>query len=942
MVLVPSRAYAALLKQRLLSAGVGQAAVRFWILGDARAGLLAQGERSCEIAVREHLHLLLSVIASQSGDAPTTRAIARDPSRLLRTLDQLSASSARGLRESIATCRALPAEATRIALAFLDRLDQLGWATVQQVDWQLALASLPDQFASVLIVGFDGIHWEAWPLLHGVARASARTTIVLNQPRYKAEQIDQIWIGSWEQAFGAATLLEGEASERPFAALSEQMENPESGAATDAPHVDVLIGRSLREQADAVVARCAAWLAQGNVTRLGILVPGPGPLCREVSARLLEHGIVHYDSTGHGAPDEDASIQWQSWLTLQREQKLGALLDFLYAEPGPDGFERSLDTAYGETLSDDLAVLSAWLADAPDARHQAAAVALGAIQLLPASATLGTFLDATLAECSKQAGSSILTVVVAQAAAVAPLRAERLPRSAFLEWLGDVTATTLTTRDSRASDPYAMVQLLPHAVAEGQPWSHLVLAGLNEGQWPPSFDLPGFLKERDILALNAEALARGDQGEGHLTVKPGRLIVLGPAERRALARREFYNLVESPTIALAVSAAMEDDEDGRALGPGDFLSHLFFTRFAEPLTEARAALQQECTVRWLETMREKPPEADVDLEPTKRAYAARRSAEPFGHYEFACAEHPPVPLTIPCKEWEAALSAPAAVWLTRVLGVQPVQDPLADERWPLTAGTWVHAWLSDAMAAKAGDRLTRRPDGKRLVARTRERALQTREAVGNAFKRQGRPLPDRWLSGWARACWMTSAMAERVGAIEGWSWAATEWTLPKPTEVKLAEATILRLRGRMDLVLAQDESFRPGARLWLFDFKTGSDKPLKPKDLLKKFSRGEGGLQLALYALGLRAIGAAEVAITLLTPATEATPQLVLGDVEALADFWAELARMQDTGQFGMRGVLRPEFGHAPDMPLATLAVPPDLLEEKWVRTHPGLAAHEE
>jgi hypothetical protein len=145
----------------------------------------------------------------------------------------------------------------------------------------------------------------------------------------------------------------------------------------------------------------------------------------------------------------------------------------------------------------------------------------------------------------------------------------------------------------------------------------------------------------------------------------------------------------------------------------------------------------------------------------------------------------------------------------------------------------------------------------------------------------------------------------------------------------------------MDLVLSHDETFAPGSRLWLFDFKTGSDRPLKPKDLVRKFAKGGGGLQLALYALALRAIGAGDVIITLLTPEAEVEPQLGSADIESLADFWRGLARMQDTGIFGMRGELRSEFAHTAQMPIATLPVSADLLEEKWALTHPMLTVTE-
>ena len=43
-----------------------------------------------------------------------------------------------------------------------------------------------------------------------------------------------------------------------------------------------------------------------------------------------------------------------------------------------------------------------------------------------------------------------------------------------------------------------------------------------------------------------------------------------------------------------------------------------------------------------------------------------------------------------------------------------------------------------------------------------------------------------------------------------------------------------------------------------------------------------------------------------------------------------------------MRGAVRSEYGVSLELPLATLPVEPDTLEEKWALTHPGLCVAEE
>jgi len=43
-----------------------------------------------------------------------------------------------------------------------------------------------------------------------------------------------------------------------------------------------------------------------------------------------------------------------------------------------------------------------------------------------------------------------------------------------------------------------------------------------------------------------------------------------------------------------------------------------------------------------------------------------------------------------------------------------------------------------------------------------------------------------------------------------------------------------------------------------------------------------------------------------------------------------------------MHGPLRAAFRYTEDYPLATLAIEPDILEQRWERTHPALVRDEE
>ena len=146
----------------------------------------------------------------------------------------------------------------------------------------------------------------------------------------------------------------------------------------------------------------------------------------------------------------------------------------------------------------------------------------------------------------------------------------------------------------------------------------------------------------------------------------------------------------------------------------------------------------------------------------------------------------------------------------------------------------------------------------------------------------------------------------------------------------------LPLSGRMDLVLfRQAVKFAPGelggAAAWVVDFKTGGDKTLS----LKKLAEGEG-LQVALYARALQALGAGDVALTLLNAKADAEPQLMGADLEdaKLAGLWQLLADFA-MGRWGENGDLANERENSGEYPSATLPVPVEILRSKWELTHP-------
>jgi hypothetical protein len=124
---------------------------------------------------------------------------------------------------------------------------------------------------------------------------------------------------------------------------------------------------------------------------------------------------------------------------------------------------------------------------------------------------------------------------------------------------------------------------------------------------------------------------------------------------------------------------------------------------------------------------------------------------------------------------------------------------------------------------------------------------------------------------------------------------------------------------------------------------TGREDAAKRKPALRKKLLDGSALQLGLYAMAAGALGAQRTEVSLLSPLVRPLdPQISGADFASEVEIFADLAEMQRTGVFGMHGTLRSAFRFTDDYPLATLAIDPDILEQRWEMTHPALVRDEE
>jgi hypothetical protein len=951
LVVVPTRGHVNDLKTRLIAESSSYLGLRFVTPASLRV-LLALDDAAPSREF-EHLRLLLAIAASEMENRPNdsealaAKAVARAPALLLRALNRLETAGWRFQELGLSSF-------APVVQRFNELLKRCGFVLPGEADRKRLQEAARGrrEFAHVLITGFDGAHWAEWFLLRTAVELAENATIVLEEPRQNFSDVDLCWIGSWEEISG-----EAQRSARTTTALSDSLftEMEMRGGAQTAKRFDFLIGTNFSEQAEAITRQCVRYLADEKCTRLGLIFPGGGALPRLVANSLGRLEIPHNDGLAHIVPGIFESAEWQAWIELQRAPRLNSFLRFLNALPDPTVvspkisrqiFEKILRDSYKEVLLDDLELLHEFCATRVDDKLQSAAEALRALPFLPPRATLAQFLEQTHAALAHLNWKQHALELVNVARDWSERLDAKFSRALFLRWLEETAATSERARSAAGDHPYARVQLLTVARAQNQEWSHLILAGWNQGAWPPPAGAEFARAEeihtfnRSVQQLNQRAARQGSQGEGHTSVRENHSLYLGSGEQRAIALRQFDALLESASEGVTLAASLvQEDAPERFWNPSECFTELYLKTRGVPLTQATLKNLQRATA-----LLPKPAAIATDAQQTLIAFNARRdSSKPAGDYDFALqpnGSYRPVP-TLSVSDLERMLSSPAIVWMKRYLGVEAPED--AANPWTATTGKWVHHWLANIIQTRDAKIFSAFPTLAKIDERIRFAADEQCAALRHLCGLAGKVVPDWWTSGWLNARYLARHLGAKIGAAKGWNWMVTELAIGHEGTVKIADDMQLELHGQIDLVLAENDAASfAGQNIWIVDYKTGSAKELKTSDLHDNLVKGTT-LQLGLYALAMRELGAAAVSVSIISLTVKnIAPQLSVDDLAPHTDVFADLAEMQRTGVFGMKGEIRPAFGYSAPYPLATLPTDNDILEDRWALTHPALVLEKE
>ncbi len=959
-VLAPNATWIAALKARAVEEKIPVLGIDWLTPGHLRTQLLrALPGPARRVALREDLHLLLEIAAARLPDNPLARAFGPDPALFQELLDTLESAGW--------NAQALPdASARELATTAAQLRELTHWCTAAAADQQLrtaaAAGTLPVLGTQLLAVGFGPGDWAWRPLLEAATVAYHESELVLDVVDY-AQTTAAAWVGAWEEKLGGtAEWLEAVETPAPFAGLGAEILAPTPAQPSENKNAYALVTKpilwlanNVQAEADLVVAQALAFLQEAETTspRIGIVVGSLGsPLAREVAARLSALGLPHHDAPGHLPGRSGAQIRFEAWLDWQEHGRLASLVAWARAAAGSEllpgdseAIEKSLQDAAGATLSDDPAVLAAWLG-AQRGEVDEASGFLAAWPRLAEFAGLGEFFRVICATAKKIGWPEPPEILEERAQDWTDAPGAPVPRAAVLRWARAVTRVPGRTRNALGREPWAPLQITDAASAAAQAWSHLVLAGLQHGEWPVEDRDSPLLDETVMAALNHRVLRQGPQGEGHWTVAPERSLLLNAADRRRLGRASFARSLALPTKGLALTARLIDPADGRPARLSEYFWAVAKSVLGRlptaPDWESLATASLVRRERFLNILpKEKTADDTPSTEATARAFTTRRNAAtPFDDYSFCLKVPPTEPLRLSCVYWENAVKQPGATWFAQVLKLAPRWEVATDDFTRRSLGLWSHAWVQPgprAFATGAARETIPLPSRELWRKLAQDRAQDIRAQATAAYGAARKPLPEAWLDTWAGAARLAEHWIETLAEQPDWPQGLAEISLPPGLRIALpGTGASIPLSGRIDLALfSRPAVFTQGGLVnaWLIDFKSGAAKPLSKTRL----ARGEG-LQLALYAQALLALGAPTVLLTLLNRDAAAEPQLTEAELGApeLAKLWQLLADYAVKGCWGEISDLTDEYREAGDYPTATLPVAAEILRQKWLLTHPS------
>jgi len=278
------------------------------------------------------------------------------------------------------------------------------------------------------------------------------------------------------------------------------------------------------------------------------------------------------------------------------------------------------------------------------------------------------------------------------------------------------------------------------------------------------------------------------------------------------------------------------------------------------------------------------------------------------------------------RRWAARLlergfSDPVILWYEGVLHLFPIGEQPLERSRRKELGLLVHRLLAQALR---GDH----PSGTIRPAPPPE---VCRDRLGRLLDslRRRRPEDAYWDSFFLELSSIAFGLFDSVASeIEG-QYLAVEYPLPGDTMLSTVHGG-LGISGRVDLAILDRPEWN-GASVRVFDFKTGSDKPLDAG----KMGRLGQSLQLGVYLQSSLALGARSASVEMIRVGHERGPVITDGELPSIQAAFDFLGGMVHTGKYGQLTADRTRFRRVFETPLACVPIPTAVLQRKFQATFP-------
>lgn len=929
-IITPNDSVALLIKEHLLKNDIPVLGVRFLTPGTLRHHLLNSYKYSETLELRENLHLLMKVVARELGANPVAQAAEIEPDQFVRLADLIEMT---GWDASVIN----NIHAKTLIEKYIEKKNHCGLVTGERMTNRLYEESSSDPypaFSDLLVFGFRSKHWSSYKLLLSAVRSSNPATVCL-LTQDSTRVIDQGWLGSWEEEFGPSERIVPASEEKPYSYLSYYFDDPspEKRNVETNQLPEIYIAEDILREAEVIVARIAQALATEDLVRLGVVFPNQtSSIAREVSRLLEEEEIAHYNHLGYLGGSHIRQQLFESWVAWQSTPRLAKFLVFLdqLVNEGLltflqfNSFNKHAQRALQNILTDELPIILSYLKCGRwDASIE---VLLNEWILLPEEALFSEYIMLSQNALVQIAWPEDIELVKQRAGPLLESLENRIKKSDFLAWLSSITKPLGRVASYIGEHKYSLIHLITEEEAILQTWSHLILSGLNQGEWPSEKPQVIFLNDARIAELNQESLIQGNQGEGHLAIKQGLSLLASSTDQYAIGKNNFITLLGAPSKKLILTAHAKDPTKSKDVPISEFLEKTYWISEGHLLDAVSIDLICKNTQQWIEGYSSKNYLNHPPIKEIVRAYNARRDGnKPFDEYSFCFKESNKDAFNLPAKVWEDVLTTPERAWFNHILGVRKSEIPLGKSLHALAKGTWIHSWLT--LDTHYGAKKISTADWAMHVSDNADGVFRS---VERSFSHANRSVPDIWKANWHEARRTAVNLCHSLSSISDILYLFSEYTIPEVVS-KVVE---IPLKGRIDLIAygishLEDKSHP----LWIIDFKTGSSGALSQNRLKKGI-----GLQLALYALAFNFGGFDDIDLSIVQAHTTLSKQIHLREVLECRELLDAINLIYQTGKLGLRESMERSYGGGYSFPLSTLKIESDVIKNKFRLTHPSLA----